>query len=329
MFAIGAAIAWREGKPILGAAILFGAPMIALLPLASIRAGALRGLHHIVLGQLSNTLLRPAAMAILLFLLFSAGVAVGAPEAMALNSVTAIGGLALTQYWLSRRLPEGRPMRSPEQERGWLASSIPMALTDAVQSLQLQLSVLVLGIIAAPAQVGLFRVSLAILPLVMVPTTVVNTVVLPTISKLHAEDDHTTLQKLVTATALTRFAGVSILCLPFLFAAGPLLGLVFGPGYVAAADTIGIVAVGAIIGSAFGPNAALLNMTGHERRVTRAVSMALAVNVTVIALLAPRWGSAGSAIGVLAGQCFWNVLLWMDAKRALSIETSILGAFKR
>jgi O-antigen/teichoic acid export membrane protein len=327
--AIGAAIAWARGAPLLGAAILFGAPMIALLPLARRRAGALRGLHDIVLGQLSNMLVRPLAMSILLFVGFSAGVAIGAPTAMALNSVTAVGALVLTQYWLARRLPAGEPVRSAEQERGWLASSIPMALTDAVQSLQQQLSVLVLGILAAPGDVGLFRVAIAILPVIAVPTTVVNVVVLPMISRLHSEGDRPRLQRLVTASALMRFTGVVLLSLPLLFAAEPLLRLVFGESYVPAANTIRIVAFASMIGSAFGPNAAVLNMTGHERRVTRAVSIALILNVAVIALLAPRLGSLGSAIGILAGQICWNLLLWIEAKRRLSVETSIFGIVAR
>jgi O-antigen/teichoic acid export membrane protein len=204
-----------------------------------------------------------------------------------------------------------------------------MALTDAVQSLQQQLSVLVLGILAAPAEVGLFRVAIAILPVIAVPTTVVNVVVLPMISRLHSEGDRPRLQRLVTASALMRFTGVVLLSLPLLFAAEPLLRLVFGESYVPAANTIRIVAFASMIGAAFGPNAAVLNMTGHERRVTRAVSIALILNVAVIALLAPRLGSLGSAIGILAGQICWNLLLWIEAKRRLSVETSIFGIVAR
>jgi O-antigen/teichoic acid export membrane protein len=110
-----------------------------------------------------------------------------------------------------------------------------------------------------------------------------------------------------------------------LLAAGPLLGLVFGNGFVPAAQTLKVLAAGAIIGSAFGPNAALLNMTGHERRVTRAVSMSLVINLVVMMALAPKWGSTGAALGVLAGQIWWNLLLWVDAKQRLSIDTSIVG----
>ena len=327
--AVGAAVAWRMSSAGLALAILLGAPMIPLLPLSAIRGGALRGLHHVVLGQISNTFLRPLAMSILLFAIFLAGFRIGAPLAMALNSLTALGALILTERWLATRLPQTRVAPSTSNSRGWLASSIPMALADAVQTLQQQLSVLVLGLVAAPAVVGLFRVSISSLPVLAVPITVVNLVVLPMFARLHAEGDHRKLQRLVSATALIRFAGVLLLALPLILAAGPLLGLVFGKGYAPAADTLRILAIGMTINSAFGPNAAVLNMTGHERRVTRAVSMSLLINVVVMALLAPWWGAPGAAIGILAGQIWWNTLLWMDARRRLSIETSVwAGAWR-
>ena len=321
--AMGAAVAWRAGSGLLAAAILLGAPMIALLPLANVRAGALRGLHHIVLGQLSNVLLRPLAMAILLFVAFSIGFGIQAPSAMALNSVTAAGALLLTHWWLKRRLPGETPAPSVADTRGWLASSIPMALTDAVFTLQRQVSVLMLGIVANAAEVGLFRVSISTIVVAAVPVTVVNLVVLPMFARLHAEGDHARLQRLVKASALIQFAGVLLLSLPLLVAAGPLLAMVFGSSYAPAGDTLRILALGGVISAGFGPNGPLLNMTGHERRVTRAVSISLIVNLTLIAFLAPRWGSAGSAVGVLAAQCCWNLLLWRDARRRLSIDTSI------
>jgi O-antigen/teichoic acid export membrane protein len=323
--AIGAAIAWRTSSPVLGATILLGAPMIAMLPLIGIRGAALRGLNYIVLGQLSYALLRPVAMSMFLFAIFLVGRRVGAPTAMAANSVIAAAALLLTQWWLARRLPDDRPTAVTANSRGWFASTIPMALTDAVQSLQLQLSVLLLGIVTVPAQVGLFRVSTATAAVIVVPVTVVNTVVIPMFARLHAENDHSRLQRLLTSSALVQFAGVFLLSLPLLLAGGYLFGFVFGPEYAPAASTIRILAIGAIVSAAFGPNASLLNMTGHERCVTRAVSAALVVNLAVVAVLAPRLGSAGSACGVLAGQCCWNLMLWLDARRRLSLETSIAG----
>lgn len=323
--AIGSLVAWQRGSPVLGLTILLGAPMVALLPLSAVRGAALRGLHRVVLGQLANVVIRPLAMSAMLFAIFLAGVAIGAPTVMALNSIIAALALLLTHMWLARSLPADPPPQLSVNARGWLATSIPMALGDVVTTLQRQLAVLLLGVLAAPHQVGLFRASIATAAVLTVPVTVVNIVVLPMFSRLHSEGDHARLQKVVTASALIQFAGVLLLSLPLLIAPGPLFALVFGVSYAPAGDTIRVLAVGAILAAASGPNAALLNMTGHERRVTRAVSIALVVNLVVVVLLAPEWGSLGTAIAVLCAQILWNVFLWIDAKRRLSIDTSVLG----
>jgi O-antigen/teichoic acid export membrane protein len=323
VLAIGALISLQNGRSELGLAILLGAPAVALLPLSEVRSAALRGLHKVVLGQLSNVLIRPLVLSIMIFAIILAGLQLTAPIVMALNSLVAGFTLLLSAYWLRRSLPRHRPSASTLNTSGWLGSSIPIALTDTVQILQLQAAVLLLGILALPAEVGLFRVSISTASMVAVPVSVVNLVVLPMFSRLHTEGDRTTLQRLVTSSACIQFAGVFLLALPLVVATGPLLEIVFGTSYVGAANTIRILAIGVILSSAFGPNAQLLNMTGHERRVTRAVAVALFVNVIVVAFLAAKWGSEGTAIGVFAGQLCWNVLLWLDAKRLLRIETSV------
>jgi O-antigen/teichoic acid export membrane protein len=322
--AIGSLVAWGSGLPVLGLTILLGTPMVALLPLAAIRGAALRGLHRVVLGQLANVVIRPLFLSLLLLTLMLAGVAMGAPMVMALNSVTAAVVLFLTHRWLAGSLPAERPPHRTADTRGWLATSIPMALGDVVTTLQRQLAVLLLGILATPAEVGLFRVSVATAAVLAVPVTVVNLVALPLFSRLHVEGDDARLQKVVTANAVVQFTGVALLSLPLLIAPGPLFALVFGASYAPAGDTVRVLAVGAILASIFGPNTALLNMTGQERRVTRAVTIGLIINVAIVALLAPQWGSLGTAVAVAAAQTLWNVLLWIDAKRRLSIDTSIL-----
>jgi O-antigen/teichoic acid export membrane protein len=309
----------------LGAALLLGAPMIALLPLANIRAGALRGLHQVVRSQGSTVLFRPMFLSILLFGAALLGWPLNAPIAVALNSVTAAGALMLTSFWLAGLLPKNIE-RQRSQGRTWLASSIPMALSDAAQTLQLQTAILLMGLLSSTAEVGLLRVAMSTAVISAIPVTVVNAVVLPSFSKLHASGNNKQLQQLVTHSARLQFSGVFLLTLPLLLAAGPLLSIVFGSAFAPAATTLQILAAGQLISAGFGPNAALLNMTGHERRVTRAVLSALLVNVMLLVVLGRSFGGVGAAIAIVAGQTCWNLFLWLDARRLLSVETSLMGA---
>jgi O-antigen/teichoic acid export membrane protein len=132
------------------------------------------------------------------------------------------------------------------------------------------------------------------------------------------------LQKALTRLAQVQFAGVFLLCLPLFLFAGPLLKLVFGAEYSGAADALRILAAAQVITSAFGVNSAVLNMTKHERKVTRAMFLALVLNLAALPVLAHFWGEVGAAIAVAAALTLWNVLNWLDARRMLRLETSVL-----
>ena len=305
-------------------AILLSAPMIPLLALSRIRGGALQGLSHIVRGQIPANLLRPLLMSALLFAAYLLSIRIDAPEAMALNSVTALAAFVVAAVWLRNRLPEKHPPEVVRSGRKWLASTVPMALADGMRSLQAELTILVLAILAAAADVGLFRIAVVTAAMAAAPLVVVNRVAFPVIARLHAESEHRQLQKVVTAFSRAQFGGVLLLSLPLFVAAGPLLRLVFGDDFGPAAPALVILAAAQVVNGAFGPNVALLNMTHHERRVTRAMGIALGVNLIGVAVLGSIWGLVGAAAAFAAGLVCWNVLTWLDARRLLGVDTFIL-----
>jgi O-antigen/teichoic acid export membrane protein len=306
-------------------AVVLGAPIIPFMALSRVHGGALQGLHYIVRGQIPATVLRPLIISLGLFAAYVAGIRLEVHGAMALNSLAA-GLVALVAFiWLQQRLPDRAAVDVVRSGRQWLASSIPMALTDGMRTLQSELSVLLVGIIAAPAAVGLFRVAVATATVAAAAIPAVVLVALPVTARLHAEQDRDRLQKAVTAFACAQFGGVLLLSLPLLILPEFLLALVFGDEFVPAATALRIFAGGQIATAAFGPNGALLNMTHHERRVTRAMGIALAVNISGVLLFTSIWGMEGAAIAFVMALVCWNTLAWLDARRLLGIETSILG----
>ncbi|HVM21669.1 MAG TPA: flippase [Sphingomicrobium sp.] len=320
----GAAVAFARGSTVLGFAVLAGIPMIPLLPLANIRAGALRALHRVVLSQLVMVLLRPMGLSILLFALLIANRPITAPGAVALTTLVAAAVLIAAQVMLKPRLPKAEPRL--DEHRSWLSSTIPMALSDAVQSLQWQLATIALGLLATAAEVGILRVATSTAIVTGVPAIILASAVVPMFARLHAVGEHAQLQRLATLGARLQFTAVAMIVLPLMVGAEFLLSTLFGPTFAPAAPTLRILLIGQLITTAFGANGALLNMTGHERRVTRGVGIGLALNISLVLLLAGHWGSVGTAVAVVASQLCWNLLLWWDARRLLGIDTSIAGA---
>ncbi len=313
----------RPSSPVVFA-ILVGAPVVPLIALARIRGAALQGLHYLVLGQIPFNLVRPLLFALLLAALFYRWPEAGAAEAMALNTLTAAAALALAAYWLRSRMPAVRPAELVEAGRRWLASCIPMALADGMRILYLQLAILLLGLIASAAEVGLFRIAASTIVMVAVPVTLMNRVIAPVLAKLYAQGDFSRLQHLCTRSAQAMAAAVLALTLPIVLWGSPLLAFIFGDEYAPAYTALVLLCAGQLVNAGFGANANLLTMTGFEKRVTRAMLIALGVNLVLAATLIPPLGNVGAAAALVGSMVCWNLLTWLDARRFVGIQTSLV-----
>jgi O-antigen/teichoic acid export membrane protein len=324
VLAIGAVFVVSATKPsLLALTILFGAPAIPLMALARTEGAALQGMGHVVRGQVPANVLRPVFASLILLAVYVAGINIGAAGAMAINSVTAALALGVAYFWLRTRLPPEPPIAGAARNREWLASSIPMAMTDGIRTLQTELTVVLLGIIAAPVAVGYFRIATATAMMAAIANQVVAQVGIPVLARLYADRDEPRLQKTVTAFAWVQFGGIAIIALPLLLVPELLIGIVFGAEYVPAAQPLRILLVGHIISGVFGPNTILLNMAHQERRLTRAVAIATAVGLVLVAILPRYAGASGAAAAIVVWMTIWNVLTWRDARKYLGIETSI------
>lgn len=305
-------------------AILWGAPIVPLVALARIRGAALQGLHHIVRGQIPFLLFRPLAFAILLFAMFSLLPGAGAPQAMALNAVTAAFAVVLGHHWLKSRLP-ARTAEPGLPATGRLKSALSMALADGLRLGHFQLAALLLGVLGSASAVGLFRLATSTIVVVALPITLVSMVAAPVVARLFAEGDNRRLQQLCTRSAQMMTVSVVMLTIPLVLWGEQLISFVFGADYAPAAPALLILAAGQVVTAAFGLNAGLLTMTGHEHRVTRAMLWGLLVGVALTVTLVPVWAEVGGSAATVGSLLVWNVLTWLDARRLVGIQTSIFA----
>jgi O-antigen/teichoic acid export membrane protein len=134
---------------------------------------------------------------------------------------------------------------------------------------------------------------------------------------------------MLTHVALGMTAATTFLALPFLIDPAPLLGFVFGRDFTASAPIMRILCIGVIINGFFGANATLLNMSGAERRVTRASFISMIVLCTLLPILIRISDGIGAALSVMTAMTVWNVLLWWDARRLLLLNTCVIEIFSR
>lgn len=311
-------------SPGLAWALVVGSPMIPLVALTRIRGAALQGLGHIARGQIPAGIVRPLSLSALLLGLFAWWPNADAGAAMALNCVALTVALLSAHIWLRTRLPRSAAQISTCSSRDWLSSAVPMAMTEGMRLTQSQIGVLVLGIMVATAEVGLFRVALSTAVMVGVPITLGNLISGPMLARLHSQGDRERLQTLCTRSAQFMSGGVLILFLPILLAGSELIRILFGEEFIGATPALLVLCLGYLLSAWFGPNAMLLNMTGHEGRVTRAMAFALAGNIAGLVVLVPWLGQIGAALAATLGLATWNGLLWWDARNILKIDTSVV-----
>lgn len=257
--------------------LVAGILLIPIVALANITGAALRGMQYIVRGQVPEIVLRPAFFSALLFvvtLMHSPGLTPA--SAMAMHTVAAALTLVCVMSIFRVAVSaEFHKARCIFKTKDWLKSTVPMALTEAMRVLLGNFSILIMGVMAEPLAVGVFRVASSMGLLLNMTVSLVHVASGPIISRLHASQDKVRLQELLGWLALTMVGGVAILTLPFVFFGERLLGMVFGLEFSVSNDALLVLSVGTIVGSAFGPGATLLNMTGHEQRVTRGLGFSL------------------------------------------------------
>ena len=312
----------------LQSALIWGAALLPVVAISGACSSALRGMQHVVKGQLPELLLRPGLVSLALFAFWISGNAreLTPALAMALNLLAACIGVGCVAIWLAPYLRgvKSAPLALSERKR-WLRSTIPLALGEGMRIVSGNLAILALGLLAAPAEVGLYRVAAGVYTAATLPSALLNVACSPMLASLNAEGKTAAIQRVNAWMALLLVLAATLCLIPFLLAGKSILSFAFGDGY-ATANTILVILLAGELGSAFlGHPTIVLNMLHHEKTVTRFALIALIINLASCACLIPFYGAIGAALGVVLSQFVWRLLCRTYAKRALGLESSLLA----
>jgi len=307
--------------------LLVGSLLVLVVPFGNIYAGTLRGLRHMVRGDFPDVVLRPVLFSALLLpvsLLHPGGITPG--WAMAMQVLAAGMALLCAALTLYRLMPPASGVEAGvghEQERTWLRGVWPMALNDSIRVLHGNLLIVFLGVLAAPAVVGVFRVASSMGLLLMLPMAMVHVFSAPVISRLHAGDQKDALRRYLRLCTLGTVACLLVLTLPIVVYGESWLASLFGSEFAASSAPLVILSIGTLCGSAFGPGAALLTMAGHERRVTGSFGMSLVLLAGSSPPLILLLGADGAALANAIAFTAWNGAMWRDVRRLLHMDPSL------
>jgi O-antigen/teichoic acid export membrane protein len=286
----------------------------------------LRGLGKVQSGILCQEVLRPALLAVLILASFLIGVMLAPPSAMALHAFAAIIAFLAAMLLLYRAFPrEARTAKPIFFNRTWGLSILPLALLGGMQMINQNASLVILGVMTNPEDVGLYRVAVQIAALIEIGLYVANLALAPRFSTLYAQNRLKELQRLATRSARAVFV-MSLLIIAFVLVFGQLmLRLVFGQAYVPAYVLTIPLIIAEIINVFFGSVGTILNMSGHERYTATGVSIAAIVNILANIALIPVLGALGAGIASAISMLIWNIILWRFLLNTLGIDSTILA----
>lgn len=305
-------------------ALVWALPLIPLLALESNHGSALRGLGFVARGHAIVSLTRPALLVALILAVAIAGSAPSPTLAMQLHSLAAALSLAIGTTWLLRRT-----IRVGEPARPWrFAGTGTFLLLDGLQTLSSHVDVLVLGLLMAPADLGVYRVAVNMGTLVLFFALAAVIVVQPEFARLSSKQETKALQRLVTQQTRLTSATTAVLILGFAVLGQPVLRTFFGPDFVVAFAPMLIIAVGQLFNALMGPVGTVLNMSGHQADTVRGFALGIGSTILGMLLLVPRFGLLGAAWTHATATVVWNLYLVRCSRNRLGINTTILMRYQ-
>ncbi len=306
---------------------LVATALVPLLTAMHLQGAALRGLGHVLLGQ-APLMLRPGlVIAFVGGMLWLTGRSLGAEAALCAQLAASAVLVMLTFLLLRHALPQAAKIAKPGYETSrWVKSMLPFVFATGMQIVNIQTSVVLLGILQTPEDVGLFRVAQRGAGLVPFGLMAVNMAIAPTVSELVTKEEKKRLQNLISKSIIAVMAFALPVALGLILGGKWLIPLVFGMDYAPAYIPLVILCLGQLVNAGMGSVGLILNMAELERFTARGVAIAAVVGVILNFTLIPFFGAAGAAIATTTSLVIWNILLFVWLYRETGIVSTIRWA---
>lgn len=332
LIVLGGVAAWifAAHLPEGGLAVFYwGLVLVPLVALGNLRGAALRGLRHVVQGQLPEFILRPAFLILLVFTMHFglSARALTASDAMMLHAVASLVAFIIGAWLLLRARPGNMRATRPGEARAaaWFAAAIPLALMEGALIFNDNIGILVFGMVASTEEVALLKISLQLGGFVTFGFLAINAIAAPYITKLYAEGSHQTLSVLMRRAAqVSTLAAIPVFAV-FLCLGKPIISILFGDSFAGAYLSLVILCVGQLANAVTGCVGALLYMTSHEAYVAKSVGIASLLNLVLTLILGFYLGVLGAALASAFALIVWNFLLFIEARRLTNISSIAFG----
>ena len=285
--------------------------LVPLLAFGALRAGALRGLQHVVLAQVPEMIVKPGVM-LALALMLGLAVPATANAAMAMQLAAVGMAFALGAVFLWRMAPKmtvGVVSDSGQRIMPTASSVVSFAMVAGSTQVNQYLDILTLSFFRSEAEVGVYRAAWQ-LSLLVGFGSAVGSAIFPTLfARYHASRNGVGLARALNIARGVAVATALPLALLCFVIPREILSFLFGQEFIGGALVLVIFAALRLLMGAVGPLGPYLNMVGGERASGRAHLAAAGVNMVLNIALVPAFGVTGAAVSTAVGYVVLSFVL--------------------
>lgn len=324
--ALAMAAAGALGPDDSGSGLLLAAGGVLLASaLFSTLGSLLQALGHPLRSEVPQLLLRPVLTMLCLGAMALLSVPLTVASAMTATLVSCAVVLPVMAVLLRRRLPPAARSATPACDWGqWRPAAMAFVLMLACALLNERMDVFMIGIMLDMEQVGLYSAAARYAQFLAFGLGAVNTLLAPTMARLHTGGHGAELQRAITGGALL----AAVLTLPgaalLVLFGRPLLEL-FGADFAAAYPALVALVVPQAVAAMTGLAASLTVMCGHNAAMAVGLVASVLLNVALNLLLIPAWGLLGAAVATAVSNSALVLGMAAYAKLRLGFNTTLFN----
>ncbi len=308
----------------------FFAAAIIILPLAlaEYNSSALRAQGSLWTALLPRDIFWRLALPGSILLLFSFGLVLSGPDALALSAILLLIILALQMALAHQRNYAILPAFSAValHWRRWRRLSLWLLLGALIETIALNADVILVGLMLDLESAGLYFNAFRTAGLMTLFTFAIELVIAPMVAEHYHSGDRRKAQAITTLCAWAGFVFSLLIFVGFAIFGDELLGL-FGDSYAQGWLILMLLSFGLLFDAMTGPSKIVMMMTGHERAYVLLFGgitlLGLAAQLAVI----PAFGILGAAIVNMASRILAQIAIALWCRLRIGLDTSLLGIF--
>ena len=305
--------------------ILIACTCIPLYSFLLLFSSILRGLHKVLISQLSEKLIRPLALILMLIIIYISEKHIGLYTALIFNSAAFLACMFFAA-WQYRSASSAllNNIRAEYETSRWMREVSGLFMFGVFISIESQIDVYMLAYLRPSAEVGIYNIASSVAGFTAFFLTVSNVILAPSFAHLHTLQNREKLQHLVTQTIRWVMLLTTPLALFTMVFSHWILSL-WGPEFVKGQYALIMLCSAHLINSAFGSVGNLALMSKFEKYNAIVIIISIVINIVLNLLLTPQWGLNGTALAMALSIVVWNVILFIIVKNKTGITTWVFS----